>query len=223
MRRTIGSRRAVGRRVGPGSDANERTPASNTLMTPIRKPWWAVLALSLPVAMLTGGCGGESTETPDTPTPVVTPASKTEAPKPAPVTKSETPKAEPVKAAPAPTPAAATPEPAKVEPAKVEPPKVEPPKPAAPKVEAPKVDSGKQAAAAEKLTDEELAVIRKLPKEDVDAAIKQVVCPVSGDHLGTMDVPVKVTAEGKTFFLCCKSCKKEVEAHPKDVVAKLAK
>jgi YHS domain-containing protein len=181
-------------------------------MTPIRKPWWAALALSLPVAVLTGGCGGESPEAPPTPTPVVIPAPKSDA------FKAEPAKAVPAPAAPAPAAAKVEPEPAKVEPPKVEPPKVDPPK-----VEAPKVDPAKKAVAAEKLTDEELAAIRKLPKEDVDAAIKQVVCPVSGDHLGTMETPIKVSAEGKTFFLCCKSCKKEVEEHPKDVVAKLAK
>ena len=38
-----------------------------------------------------------------------------------------------------------------------------------------------------------------------------------------MGVPIRVTAEGKTFFLCCKSCEKEVKADPKAIVAKLAK
>ena len=52
--------------------------------------------------------------------------------------------------------------------------------------------------------------------------MKQVLCPVSGEHLGSMDAPIKVSAEGKTFYLCCKSCKKEVEKNPKEVVAKLA-
>ena len=171
-------------------------------MSPIRKPWWAALALSIPMAMLAAGCG-ETTETPDTPPPPVV------TPKPA---KTEAPKVEPAKT-----------EAPKVEPPKVDPPKVDAPKPAAPKAEAPKPEPAKVAAAPVKLSDDELATIRKLPKEDVDAAIKQAVCPVSGDHLGTMDTPVKVTAEGKTFFLCCKSCKKEVDQHPKDVIAKLAK
>jgi YHS domain-containing protein len=182
-------------------------------MSPIRKPWWAALALSLPMAMLSAGCG-ETTEKPDTPLPPVVvpkPAAKTETPKVEPA-KAEAPKVEPAKT-----------EAPKVEPPKVDPPKVDPPKPAAPKAEVPKPEPAKVAAAPVKLSDDELATIRKLPKEDVDAAIKQAVCPVSGDHLGTMDMPVKVSAEGKTFFLCCKSCKKEVDLHPKDVLAKLAK
>ncbi len=36
-----------------------------------------------------------------------------------------------------------------------------------------------------------------------------------------MGTPIKVTAEGKTFYLCCKGCKKDVDADPKAVVAKL--
>ena len=54
-------------------------------------------------------------------------------------------------------------------------------------------------------------------------ALKQAVCPVSDENLGSMGVPIKVTAEGKTFYLCCKGCNKEVDADPKAVVAKLKK
>jgi YHS domain-containing protein len=38
-----------------------------------------------------------------------------------------------------------------------------------------------------------------------------------------MGVPLKVSAEGKTFFLCCKGCNKELKANPQAVVAKLGK
>ena len=44
---------------------------------------------------------------------------------------------------------------------------------------------------------------------------------MGGENLGEMGPPIKVTAAGKTFFLCCKSCQKEVDADPKAVVAKL--
>ena len=46
---------------------------------------------------------------------------------------------------------------------------------------------------------------------------------MSDEHLGSMDVPVKVSAEGKTLYLCCKGCKKDFDADPKAVLAKLAK
>ena len=88
-------------------------------------------------------------------------------------------------------------------------------------------DAGAAAAVAPakddgKLTDDEVAAIKTLPADEQAAALKQVLCPVSGEHLGSMDAPIKVSAEGKTFYLCCKSCKKEVDKNPKDVVAKLA-
>ncbi|AMV38692.1 hypothetical protein [Planctomyces sp. SH-PL62] len=74
-----------------------------------------------------------------------------------------------------------------------------------------------------KLSDEEIAAIKKLPADEQDAALKQAVCPVSDEHLGAMDMPLKVTAEGRTFYLCCEGCKKAVEEDPKAVIAKLDK
>lgn len=74
-----------------------------------------------------------------------------------------------------------------------------------------------------KLSDEEIAAIKKLPADEQDAALKQAVCPVSDEHLGAMDVPLKVTAEGRTFYICCEGCKKAVEEDPKAVIAKLDK
>jgi YHS domain-containing protein len=71
------------------------------------------------------------------------------------------------------------------------------------------------------LSDEEVAEIKKLPGGEAERAIQQAVCPVSGENLGSMGVPVKVMAEGQTFYLCCKSCNKDVRDDPKAVVAKL--
>lgn len=96
----------------------------------------------------------------------------------------------------------------------LEPPKTEPAKE--------KTEPAKEKTADVKLSDEELASIKKLPKADQELAIKQAVCPVSGDHLGgEMGMPIKVTAEGRTFFLCCEGCKDEVKKDAKGVIAKL--
>lgn len=38
-----------------------------------------------------------------------------------------------------------------------------------------------------------------------------------------MGKPLKVTAEGRTFYLCCENCQKDVKADPKAVIAKLDK
>ncbi len=96
----------------------------------------------------------------------------------------------------------------------LEPPKTEPAKD--------KTEPAKEKTADVKLSDEELASIKKLPPADQELAIKQAVCPVSGDHLGgEMGMPIKVTAEGRSFFLCCDGCKDEVKKDPKGVIAKL--
>ncbi len=88
-----------------------------------------------------------------------------------------------------------------------------------PKMEGPK--QGKAEAPAAKLSEEELAEIKKLPAAEQEAAIKQAVCPVSTHHLGSMEKPVKVTTEGRTFYLCCEGCQEDLKADPKAVIAKL--
>lgn len=95
----------------------------------------------------------------------------------------------------------------------------------APKAEGPKMEGPKGAMApATSGTDEEsLAAIKKLPADEQKLAIAQGVCPVSGEALGEMGVPLKVTAEGRTFYLCCKSCQAELKADPKAIIAKLDK
>jgi YHS domain-containing protein len=93
-------------------------------------------------------------------------------------------------------------------------PKLEPPK------SEPKADT-KTGAAAAKLTAEEIAEIKKLPAAEQDLALKQAICPVSDHHLGSMEKPIKVTAEGRTFFLCCEGCEPDLKKDPKAVIAKL--
>lgn len=89
-----------------------------------------------------------------------------------------------------------------------------------PKLEEPKQTSKSDDSPA-KLTDEELAAIKQLPTAEQVVAIKQAVCPVSSHHLGSMEKPIKVTAEGRTFYLCCEGCEEELKANPKAVIAKL--
>jgi len=89
------------------------------------------------------------------------------------------------------------------------------------KGEAPKDETKKEASAKPALSAVEVAEIEKLPADERTVALKQVVCPVSGKHLGSMKTPFKTTAEGKTFFLCCEGCDEEVKENPKQVLAKL--
>jgi YHS domain-containing protein len=90
-----------------------------------------------------------------------------------------------------------------------------------PKLEGPKSETGKGDTAAVKLSADEIAAIKQLPAGEQEVALKQAVCPVSGHNLGSMDKPVKVSAVGRTFYLCCEDCEKEVKSNPKGVIAKL--
>ena len=73
------------------------------------------------------------------------------------------------------------------------------------------------------LTSEELAAVKELPEGEQAAASQQAVCPVSMHHLGSMGKPIKVTAEGRTFYICCDGCEDKVKSDPKTVIAKLDK
>jgi YHS domain-containing protein len=49
----------------------------------------------------------------------------------------------------------------------------------------------------------------------------QKICPVSGEELGSMGEPVKVSAGDKTVFLCCEGCRKKFNREPEKYLAKL--
>ena len=61
----------------------------------------------------------------------------------------------------------------------------------------------------------------ELDEADRAAALAQKVCPVSGEALGSMGAPIKVTVEGRDVFLCCAGCKDKLLADPKTYLAKL--
>ena len=61
----------------------------------------------------------------------------------------------------------------------------------------------------------------KLSAADQTAALAQKVCPVSGEKLGEMGTPFKVTVKGREVFLCCPSCKEDLEKDPDKYLAKL--
>ena len=120
-----------------------------------------------------------------------------------------------------PTPRSLSPDMGKADDAKTAP-NTETPKDTPPKVEPPKTDA-KKSTSTIKLSDDELAEIKKLPAADQPLAIKQIVCPISGHNLGSMEVPVKVKVDGTELFLCCDACKKAFNKDPKAALAKLAK
>lgn len=61
-----------------------------------------------------------------------------------------------------------------------------------------------------------------LSEEDRAQAEKQKVCPISGQELGSMGAPFKVTLEGgKTVLLCCDGCEDKAKADPEGTLAKV--
>ena len=69
---------------------------------------------------------------------------------------------------------------------------------------------------------DDLKNIDQLPsEEDRRQAKAQAFCPVTGNPLGLMGVPVKITLRGKTVFLCCKACVGKAKADPEGTLKKL--
>jgi hypothetical protein len=72
-----------------------------------------------------------------------------------------------------------------------------------------------QSSSDEMQTSEEAAevvkALAKLSQEDRALAEAQKTCPVTGELLGSMGVPIKVTAQGREAFVCCKGCVDELK------------
>ncbi len=60
-------------------------------------------------------------------------------------------------------------------------------------------------------------------EEDRASAMKQHICPVSDEMLGTMGAPEKVEVNGQSVWICCDGCKEKLLADPDKYLAKLKK
>jgi hypothetical protein len=76
-------------------------------------------------------------------------------------------------------------------------------------------------AAPPAFTPEQQAALDQLPPADRELAVKQRVCPVSGEPLGSMGTPYKMIVGGRTVFLCCEGCAGVVEQDPDGTLKKL--
>ncbi len=68
---------------------------------------------------------------------------------------------------------------------------------------------------------EHSAALAELSPEDRALAEKQKICPVSGEPLGSMGKPYKVTVEGQDVLLCCQGCEEEIKKDPQKYLAKI--
>jgi hypothetical protein len=65
------------------------------------------------------------------------------------------------------------------------------------------------------------ASFASLSVEDRALAEKQATCPISGERLGLMGTPIKVTVDGHDVFVCCAGCKEPLEENPQEYLVKL--
>jgi YHS domain-containing protein len=84
-----------------------------------------------------------------------------------------------------------------------------------------KTTAPKQATSEKGDTQQAADGLAELSAADAALAKQQRVCPVSGEVLGAMGKPYKVTVNGKTVFLCCSGCEKELHKNPEKYLAKL--
>jgi hypothetical protein len=68
---------------------------------------------------------------------------------------------------------------------------------------------------------EQAEALAGLSAEDRALAEKQKICPVSGQPLGSMGVPVKVTVKDRDVLLCCEGCRGSIVDDPDTYLAKL--
>lgn len=61
----------------------------------------------------------------------------------------------------------------------------------------------------------------KLNSDDRKLAEAQRLCPLTGEPLGSMGVPPKLTLKNGVIFTCCKGCNKDVEAQPDAMLKKI--
>ncbi len=65
------------------------------------------------------------------------------------------------------------------------------------------------------------ANLASLSSADRTLAEKQKICPVSGESLGTMGPPKKISVAGRDVFICCPGCEEALNNDPAKYLAKI--
>lgn len=63
--------------------------------------------------------------------------------------------------------------------------------------------------------------MQSLSEEDRQSALRQRICPVSEEPLGSMGPPVKVVVGEQEIWICCDSCEELLKADPQSYLEKL--
>jgi Cu(I)/Ag(I) efflux system membrane fusion protein len=64
--------------------------------------------------------------------------------------------------------------------------------------------------------------LANLSESDRASAMKQHMCPVSGEMLGVMGEPIKVTVNDQEVWICCSDCEKDLLANPDEYLKKVS-
>jgi hypothetical protein len=65
------------------------------------------------------------------------------------------------------------------------------------------------------------ANLDKLSPEDRALAEAQKTCPIGGEPLGSMGVPMKLEVKGQPVFICCEGCKAGALKDPEKTLQKV--
>jgi hypothetical protein len=84
-------------------------------------------------------------------------------------------------------------------------------------------NESEKGAAAEAAQPDDRPGLAELSTADRALAEKQKLCPVTGEALGSMGKPVKITVKGQTVFLCCAGCEGKIRKDPDTYLAKMKK
>jgi hypothetical protein len=63
--------------------------------------------------------------------------------------------------------------------------------------------------------------LASLSAEDRELVVLMGDCPVSGEPLGSMGTPIKVTKGDRSLFICCEHCRELAEKNFDDYIAKI--
>lgn len=93
----------------------------------------------------------------------------------------------------------------------------------------PKAESTQSPASAEtpasiSTKDSEITLpegLAELSEADRALAIKQKLCPVSGEPLGSMGAPLQVKVKEQSVWICCDGCEGRLKKDPDKYLAKL--
>jgi YHS domain-containing protein len=82
-------------------------------------------------------------------------------------------------------------------------------------------NKGATAATSTGTAADDLPGLKELDEADRKLAEQQKFCPKTGELLGSMGKPYKITLKGRVVFLCCDGCEEEVKKDPETYLKKL--